>query len=73
VYVGCYVDREEFKDMLKEIAIKKFHEGEGVQDENDVEHIVMWMGDIVVIYVRKMNMGKELTNMEVNFPELHNL
>lgn len=33
----------------------------------------MWMGDIVVIYINKLNTGKDAINMEVNFPDLNNL
>ena len=31
------------------------------------------MGDIVVIYINKLNTGKDAINLEVNFPDLNNL
>lgn len=31
------------------------------------------MGDIVVIYINKLNTGKSVINLEVHFPELTNL
>jgi hypothetical protein len=33
----------------------------------------MWMGDIVVLYIRKVPGGKDAGNLEVYFPDLTNL
>jgi hypothetical protein len=47
-------------------------EGAGVKTE-DIEHVIMWMGDIVIFYVQKVQGGKDSQNLEVHFPELTNL
>ena len=58
--------------MAKEITKKKLSEDKNA-DRDEIEHKVLWMGDIVVIYINKLNTGKEAINMEVNFPDLSNL
>jgi len=58
--------------LLKELARKELREGGGVKTE-DVEHVIMWMGDIVIVYIQKVAGGKDASNLEVNFPELTNL
>ena len=58
--------------MAKEITKKKLSEDKNA-DRDEIEHKVLWMGDIVVIYINKLNTGKEAINMEVNFPDLANL
>jgi hypothetical protein len=58
--------------VAKEIAKKKLSEDKNA-DKDEIEHKVLWMGDIVVIYINKLNTGKEVINMEVNFPDLNNL
>jgi hypothetical protein len=58
--------------VAKEITKKKLSEDKNA-DRDEIEHKVLWMGDIVVIYINKLNTGKEAINMEVNFPDLSNL
>ena len=49
-------------------------EGAGIEGENGVSHVVVWLGDIVVIYVKTQNPdSNNKTQMEVHFPELLNL
>jgi len=35
--------------------------------------VVLWVGDIVLVYVNKLNSGKDAMNLEVYFPDLKNL
>ena len=51
---------------------KELREGGGVKTE-DVEHVILWMGDIVIVYIQKVAGGKDAHSLEVNFPELTNL
>jgi len=44
----------------------------GIKDEA-TEHVVMWMGDIVVLFIRKIYGGKDASSLEVYFPDLTNL
>jgi hypothetical protein len=57
---------------IKEIVKKKLSEDKNT-DRGEIEHKVVWLGDLVVIYINKLNTGKEAINMEVNFPDLTNL
>lgn len=56
---------------MKKIARKELNEGGGVKDD-DIEHVIIWMGDIVIVYVKNIS-TKDIHNLEVNFPELTNL
>ena len=56
----------------KEIAKKKLKEDKNA-NRDEIEHKVVWLGDLVLIYINKLNTGKEAINMEVNFPDLTNL
>lgn len=58
--------------MAKEIAKARLKEDKSA-DRDEIEHKVLWMGDIVVVYINKLNTGKEMINLEVIFPELLNL
>jgi hypothetical protein len=39
----------------------------------DIEHGVVWLGDLVFVYIRKLNKSKSKINIEVSFPDQLNL
>lgn len=43
------------------------------KDREEIDHIILWLGDIVVLYISKINSGKEAITVEAYFPELKNL
>ena len=71
VLLHLIVVKKDFHDLLKEIGRRELNNG-GIRDA-DTEHVVMWMGDIVVLYIRKIPGGKDAGNLEVYFPDLTNL
>ena len=57
-----------------ELCKQQMREGGGIEGDNGVNHIVVWLGDIVVLYVKSQNASSNnKTQMEVYFPELLNL
>lgn len=67
-----YKVKEDFESVLKAYAKKELGlNKDATRDE--IEHIVLWLGDIVIIYINKLNSGKEAICTETYFPELKNL
>ena len=58
--------------MLKEIGQKEIRDGNGKYSD-DLDHVIVWLGDIVILYIQKKAGGKDINNLEVNFSDLTNL
>lgn len=58
--------------MLKAYAKKELSLHKDA-NRDEIEHIVLWLGDIVIVYINKLNSGKETITTETYFPELKNL
>ena len=62
-----YQVKKMFQDVFTEIAKKEMSQS-GNTVKNDVSHVVMWVGDLMVIYVKRAQIGKDLIRMELHLP-----
>lgn len=64
--------KTEFEEVLTILASRKLSQNPN-RDQEEIEHILLWLGDLAIVYISKLNYGKETISMEVCFPELKNL
>ena len=62
MYFRIYLVKPEFHELLKEIGRRELKNSGGIRDD-DIEHVVMWMGDIVILFIRKLSGGKDAPSL----------
>lgn len=72
MYSHIYIVKSDFEEALKAYAKKELNKTQK-REKEEIDHIVLWLGDIVIVYIDKLNSGKEDISIEVNFPALNNL
>jgi hypothetical protein len=75
VKICLIIDKNRFFDFLLQYGkneLLKITSGSRFRGK-DIEHGVVWFGDLVFVVIRKLNKSKNKINIEVNFPDQINL